>query len=220
MNGNWHTYQRQLAVMLGNIPLGAIVLAASVLTPIRALSDTAAPEAPSSVSVAKATPPVGDPIATGTLTAIKVTGATARLSCDDAAARFLTSSHLFARGARTADVARARLVFEHLRYQEGPGALLELERTEQDFAADRAEVRGVRQDIAQEEHELTTARCEEQEADRTSLSLQPDTTAEARIELPRPETPMGADLTSGKRAWGDGSMAADVWAVGHPGAAR
>jgi hypothetical protein len=61
------------------------------------------------------------------------------------------------RDAAMADAMRARLR-EHLRFVEGPRAMLDLDLAERDFAAERVEVRAAQREGAQQEHELTTAR--------------------------------------------------------------
>ena len=159
--------------------LGTIVIAASALVSTRALPAAAVPDVP----IAKSAPPANSPSVIGALGTIEVTDSIAHGSCEDGDAKFQADGEHLARDATIADAMRARLVREHLRYAAAPAAMLGIERDERDFAADRAEIRAVRNEIAQDERELAT--CEASEEDRTARSLQPNATVEVRIELPR-----------------------------------
>ena len=160
--------------------LGAIVFAASALVSTRALPDAAVPGAP----VAKVVAPATFPSVIGAPGVIEIPGSTAHELCENDDAKYLAAGEQLVRDAAIADAMRARLVREHLTYVAGPAAMLWIEHDERDFAADRAEIRAVRNEVAQDEHELVTARCDASEADRTALSLQPNASVEVRIELP------------------------------------
>lgn len=179
--------------------LSVVVVAASGLMPTRALSGPAVPEASARAPIARVTAPASRSTVIGALGVIEITGSTARLSCGDEDAKVLQTREQLARDAAIADAMRARLVREHFRFVGGPSAMLDLELAEQDFAAQRAEVRAVRQEVVEEEHELTTARCETPDADQEAFGLQPSATVEVRIELPgRYLSSLRQELTSGR----------------------
>jgi hypothetical protein len=116
-----------------------------------------------------------------------------------------------------AEAARARLVREHLRLVEGPTAMFDLDHAEQEFEADRAELRADQQELKHVEKRIDGPRCNSTQlglaaADRTSNAF-----VDVRMELPEEYLPLLEQALHGDNnlvfVYGDYSLARDSPAI-------